>query len=192
MSGPYHATVSLNDGRELGMKWLTPQDSEAVLSFVHDLPEEEVRHLNQDLKDLRAMTARLERLNSDRLRILAAFDPEAGGRMAGYAYLLRGSWASAHRADVECFVHHDYRDLGLGSCLMRHLGAAARAMGLMLLKAEIHVDRKDLITAFKRLGFELKAILEDYRVDRQGRPYDVIILLERLQTTSAQEYLFRY
>lgn len=192
MPGPYLSTVSINDGREVGLKWLDPEDIPAVQAFMEDLTEDEVRLLNQDLKDIEAMTRRLGRLGGDRLRVLAAFDPEAGDRMAGYAYLLRGSWAAAHRALVECLVHRDYRDLGLGSTLLRELAEAGKAMGLMLLQAEIQVDRKEQITAFKRLGYELKAILEDYRVDRQGRPYDVIILLKRLRHPSAQDFLYKY
>ncbi len=192
MPGPYLSTVTINDGREVGLKWLEPADIPAVRSFLDDLSDDEVLLLNQDLKDVEAMTRRLERLGGSRLRILAAFDPEDGDRMAGYAYLLRGSWAAAHRAVVECVVHRRYRDLGLGSTLLKELAAAAKAMGLMMLQAEIQVERKDLIIGFKRLGFELKAILEDYRVDRQGRPYDVIILLKRLRYPSAQEFLYKY
>lgn len=192
MAGPYLSTVTINDGREVNVKWLGPADAEAVLAFVAAQDENDLLHLNQDLKDINAMSKRLARLGGDRLRILAAFDPEDGEKVAGYAYMLRGAWASAHRAVVECFIGPAYRDLGLGSTLLRELAAAAEAAGLMLLQAEIHVDKKELIIAFKRLGYELKAILEDYRLDRHGRPYDVIILLKRLRYQSTQDFLYRY
>lgn len=192
MAGPYLSTVSLNDGREVCIKWLGPEDNEAVLDFVASLDDNDLLHLNQDLKDFPAMSKRLARLGGDRLRILAAFDPDNGEKMAGYAYMLRGAWAAAHRAAVECFIQPVYRDLGLGSTLLREVAAAAKAAGLMLLQAEIHVDKKELIIAFKRLGYELKAILEDYRLDRHGRPYDVIILLKRLRYQSTQDFLYKY
>ncbi|MFZ5587249.1 MAG: GNAT family N-acetyltransferase [Thermodesulfobacteriota bacterium] len=192
MAGPYLSTVCLNDGREVCVKWLGPEDREAVVDFVRELDDGDLMFLNQDLKDIPALSQRLERLGGDQLRVLAAFDPDDSHKMAGYAYLLRGEWASAHRAAVECFIQPAYRDLGLGSTLLKEVAAAAKAAGLMLLQAEIHVDKKELITAFKRLGFELKAILEDYRVDRQGRPYDVIILLKRLRYPSAQDFLYKY
>ncbi|MFH1057361.1 MAG: GNAT family N-acetyltransferase [Pseudomonadota bacterium] len=192
MAGPYLSTVCLNDGREVCVKWLAPGDLPAVLEFVAGLDEADLSYLNQDLKDIPAMSNRLERLDEGRLRVLAAFDPENGDRMTGYAYLMCGLWAAAHRAAVECFLLPAYRDLGLGSTLLREVAAAAKAAGLMQLQAEIHVDKKEHIAAFKRLGFELKAILEDYRVDRHGRPYDVIILLKRLRYPSTQDFLYKY
>lgn len=186
------STAILNDGREMLLRWLGPDDKDLVLDFTRDLDDDEIRYLNQDLKDHEVMSSWLDQLGTDRYRLVAALDAEAGGRMAGYAYFFRGAFSGAHRADVEAFIHPAYRDLGLGSRLLREAADLATAMGILLLKAEMYVGRADLIKSFKRLDYELKAILEDFRLDREGHPYDAIIMMKRLVYQGNKEFLYRY
>jgi len=191
MAQDYHGTVILNDGRELVFQWLGAGHRPALEALVGALPEEKRRFLGLDFQKPGTFESCLGGEDSPR-RLLGAFDNEAGNRLAGYAYLSLGRDAHAHMAEVESVLHPDYYDLGLGSGLLREMVRYASAAGILLLRVEVNLDDKELISAVKRLGFEPKAILEDYRLDARGDPYDVIIMIRRLVFSSNQEFLYRY
>ncbi len=192
MSGQYFTTVILNDGRDVGLKWLQPDDLELVLQFIDSLDREQHANVSHDLVDPKAVRAAMAQLGGANPKMLGAFDLDSDHVLSAYAFFRRGAYSSAHRAKVQTIVHPHYRDLGMGSALMRFLSQTADEMQLMLLQVEIRMDQQELITACKRLGFELKAILEDFRVDLDGNPYDVIILLKRLKRQGEKEFLYRY
>ncbi len=192
MAQDYHGTVILNDGRELGFQWLGPGHRPALEALVGALPRDERRFLGLDFQKPGTFESCLAGGEDSPRRLLGAFDSEAGDRLAGYAYLVLGRDAHAHMAEVESVLHPEYRDLGLGSGLLREMVSHASGAGILLLRVEVNLDDKELISAVKRLGFEPKAILEDYRLDNQGEPYDVIVMIRRLVFSSNQEFLYRY
>jgi len=192
VAGSYHTTVMLNDGREVGLRWLTAEDRPLLEELAAALPAEDLRHLNQDLRQGEVLQQWLEGLAAGSMRLLGAQDPAEGGRLAGYCSLQPGRGAHAHLGELEVVLHPAYRDLGLGSNLVREVAGAAGEAGLMFLKAEVPVEELGLITAFQRLGFELKAIMENYRVDLAGEPYHAIIMLKRLRYQSHKEFLYRF
>lgn len=192
MGNDFSTTVMLNDGRDMVLRALGPQDKELALSFINDLGGIDQADPAHDLASPESLGAVMDRLAEPEVFCLAAFDPGENDRLAGYALLEQGRHSAAHRASLQSFVHPEYRDLGLGSNLMRTLTERAQEMSLMILQVEIRVDQQDLINACKRLGYQLKAVLEDYRVDPGGAPYDVIIMLKRLRKPGESEFLYRY
>ncbi|MCB2185813.1 MAG: GNAT family N-acetyltransferase [Deltaproteobacteria bacterium] len=185
-------TLSLNDGREVGLAWLGPQDAAPFAELACGLDADELNQQDLNLEDQEAVCAWLAEIGRTCFHVLAARDPGQGDALIGYAFLKRGRYSAAHRAMVASLLHPSFRNLGLGSGLLREVAHLGEDLGLMFLEAEIPASRRDLVASYKRLGFELKAILEDYRVDRQGRPYDVIILMKRLYHQVTQEFLYRY
>lgn len=186
------STVMLNDGRELVTRPVTAADAEAVRAFAAGLSEKQVRCLDQDLTDEAALGRWLDALAGPGYSVLGAFDPAEGQRLAGYCRLRLGTGSHAHSGNIEIFVHPDYTGLGLGSGLVREVSSRAEADDLFMLRAEVPVDDRDKLQALKTLGFELKAIVENWRIDTKGRPYDVIIMVKSLQYPSSQEFLYRY
>ncbi|KMY66671.1 hypothetical protein AAU61_16300 [Desulfocarbo indianensis] len=192
MAGATETTAILNDGRELALAWLTPGDAGIFPQLAESLAPADTAHLSLDLKNPAQLTRWLESLERGELLILAARDPEENRRLSGYCALRLGRGARAHMAQVETFLQPPYRDLGLGSTLIKEAAGLAAQRKLDYLEAEVHVEDRALIDALKNLGFELKAIIENYRVDCAGEPYDVIILLKRLSYPSKKEFLYRY
>jgi ribosomal protein S18 acetylase RimI-like enzyme len=192
MDENHHSTVILNDGRELGLAWLTPDDRGKLFGFMEALPEKDLGRLGLDYESASVLDACLNEDENRPCRLLAARDAEQGDRLAGLLVFYRGGGGRTHMARVETALHPAYRDLGLGSGLLREVIAYTSRAGLLLLVMEVHIDEKDLIVGVKRLGFEPKAIIEDYRVDRRGATYDVIVMIKRLQYPSNKEFLYRY
>jgi ribosomal protein S18 acetylase RimI-like enzyme len=192
MAQDYHGTVILNDGRELVFQWLGPGHRPALEALIQALPAEKRRFLGLNFREAGTYESCLSTDDESFRRLLGAFDSEGGDRLAGYAYLCLGRDAHAHMAEVETVLHPDYHDLGLGSGLLREMISHTSGAGILLLRVEANLDDKQLISALKRLGFEPKAILEDYRLDAEGEPYDVIIMIRRLLFSSDREFLYRY
>lgn len=184
--------LMLNDGSTVNCIWLTPENKSPLLELSRRLEPGMVGRHRQDLTNIEAVEQWLGALGSGGLAVLVAQDPGRNNRAAGYVYLQKGSRWSAHMGTVEAYVDPDYRNLGLGSGLLREIVRHAEGLGLMFVKAELPAERRDLVTAYKRLGFQLKAILEDYRVDRAGKPYDVLIMTKRVMVDSTQEFLYSY
>ncbi len=187
-----NADLMLNDGSLVDCIWLTPENKEPLLDLSRQLKPDMVGRHRQDLTNPKAVEQWLGALGKGGLSVLVAQDPGKGNRAAGYVYLQKGMLWSSHMGTVEAYVHPDYRNLGLGSALLREIVRHAEGLGLMFAKAELPAERRDLVTAYKRLGFHLKAILEDYRVDRTGKPYDVLIMTKRVMVDSTQEFLYSY
>lgn len=185
-------TAILNDGRELAIAWLTPAQASKFSEFLIGMNEDDIAHLSLNPQDPEQLERWLNGLERGELLILAARDPEKERRLAGFCALRLGKGAHSHMAQAETCLHPDYRDLGLGSTLIREAAGLASQRKLDFLKAEVHVEDRALMDALKNIGFELKAIIEDYRVDCSGKPYDVIIMLKRLSYPSNKEFLYRY
>jgi ribosomal protein S18 acetylase RimI-like enzyme len=192
MPSAKETTAILNDGRELTLAWLAADQAAKFSEFFSGLSEDDIRHLSLNPKDSGQLQRWLAGLERGNLFILAARDPEESLRLAGYCALKLGRGAHGHMAQVETFLHPDYRDLGLGSNLIKEAASLGSRRKLDFLEAEVHVEDRPLMDALKNLGFELKAIIEDYRVDCSGLPYDVIIMLKRLSYPSKKEFLYRY
>lgn len=192
MNSEGYTMIMLNDGRDMGMRWLTPADRALAMEFAGCLEPLQCPNLSHDLDDPEAMSMRMDLLGQGRVALIAAIDLAEPNQAAGLAMLKTGAHSNAHRASVQCYVRPEYQDLGLGSNLMRALEEKADELELMILQVEIRVDHQDLIVACKRLGFQLKAVLEDFRVDSAGEPYDVIIMLKRLKRQGDKEFLYRY
>lgn len=184
--------IMLNDGRELTLSWLGADDRPRFEAFCQSLGDGDLMCLHQDLGDHSCLDQWFEEVGGPGFHLLAAIDQAEGGRVAGYAFLRRGRFSASHRAMVESLVHPDYRSLGLGSAMLRQVAALGLSLELMFLEAEVPVIDRDLIDSYKRLGFELKAILEDYRLNRLGDPYDVIILMKRTRQAASKEFFYRY
>lgn len=192
MASANETTVILNDGRELALAWLTPDQAPQFSGFLTGMNGDETSHLSLNPQDSVQLERWLSGLERGDLLILAARDPEKERRLTGYCALRIGRGAHSHMAQAETFLHPDYRNLGLGSTLIKEAAGLASQRKLDFLEAEVHVEDRALMDALKNLGFELKAIIEDYRVDCSGEPYDVIIMLKRLSYPSNKEFLYRY
>ena len=188
----WQGEVMLNDGRELGLRWLGPDDLAQLRSWADGLPESEIEQLDIDLKDPGALEDWCAALGRGEALALGAFEPTQPDFPAGWCHLRPGRGSHAHLGWMEWFIHPQFRDMGLGSCLIRDIETRAQHRELVFLVAEVALGNKRRLEALKTLGFELKTIMEEYRVDREGRPYDVIILLKRLQLATRKDFLYRY
>jgi RimJ/RimL family protein N-acetyltransferase len=148
----YAVVERLRDGRQLEIRALRPADRAALLaSFERTSEESRYRrffapkrtfsekeidfYLNVDFVSHVALVAELEEGGQ---RVIAG-----GGR-----YVV----SEPGRAEVAFAVDDEHQGLGIGTRLMRHLVAIARAAGLRGFTAEVLSDNTAMLKVFERCG----------------------------------------
>ncbi len=172
----YRKFVTLKNGKRVMFRFLNDQDREALIQMFQEAPEEDIRFLKQDVKDLKLVNYWIDHLNYRKVLPLVAVDLESN-RLTADATLHRGKHAAKHIGEIRIFVSRPYRNLGLGSLMLEELLSLALQENLMWVKAEILADHKKVIKAFRAKGFEQKCILDDYFIRKDGVSHDVVLMM---------------
>ncbi len=183
----YRKFVNLKNGQRVMLRFLNEQDEEGLLRMFQEAPEEDTRFLKQDVKDVRLVKSWLKNINYRKVLPLMAVNLE-NNQLIADATLHRGKHAAKHIAEVRIFVSRPYRNLGLGSLMLEELINLAFKEGLMWLKAEIISDHKNVIKAFQAKKFEVRTILEDYFIRKDGLTHDVVLMMRPVQKKEEAEF----
>ncbi|HEX6829205.1 MAG TPA: GNAT family N-acetyltransferase [Burkholderiales bacterium] len=148
----YSATETLRDGRRIEIRALKPADEPALRATVRRMSEETIYrrffypkkslseqerdfYLNVDFVDHVALVAVLR---EDGREIIAG-----AGRYIGCA---------PGQAEVAFAVDDAHQGLGIGSLVMRHLTAIARAKGLREFVADVLPENAPMLKVFEKCG----------------------------------------
>lgn len=172
----YRKFVSLKNGKKVMFRFLTEQDRDALVQMFQEAPDEDIRFLKQDVKDLKLIDSWLDHINYRRVLPLVALDLDSN-KLIGDATLHRGKHAAKHIGEIRVFVARPYRNLGLGSLMLEELINLAFQENLQWLKAEVIADLKKVIKAFRAHGFDQKALLDDYFIRKDGMTHDVVLMM---------------
>ncbi|MBZ4660764.1 MAG: family N-acetyltransferase, partial [Desulfacinum sp.] len=66
----------------------------------------------------------------------------------------------------------------------------ATRRGLYFLKAKVLTENQLALRAFRQLGFEVKATLEDYFMTMDGKTKDVALMLKRLRFDMEEDFFY--
>jgi L-amino acid N-acyltransferase YncA len=72
--------------------------------------------------------------------------------------------------------------------MLKELIDLSLKMGLHWLKAEIIADHKKVIKAFRTLGFEARATLDDFFIRKDGVTHDVVLMLRPVLKRDETEF----
>jgi L-amino acid N-acyltransferase YncA len=183
----YRKFVNLRNGKRVMFRCLNAQDRESLVQLFQEAPEEDVRLLKQDVKDVELVNSWIEHLNYYKVLPLVAVDPEAN-RLVAEALLHRGKHASRHVGEIRIFVSRRFRDLGLGGLMLDELVGLAGKLDFQILRAEILLDHKALLKAFRSRGFESKCTLVDYFLRNDGVTHDVVLLVRPVIEKEESEF----
>lgn len=183
----YRKFVTLQNGKRVMFRFLNEQDREELVRLFQEAPDEDLRFLKQDVKDVKLVGSWVEHLNYQKVLPLVAVNLE-GNRLIADATLHRGRHAAKHIGEVRIFVSRSFRNLGLGSLMLEELINLAKKENLHWLKAEIIADHKKVVKAFRTRGFEVRATLEDYFIRKDGVTHDVILMLRPVVKREEAEF----
>lgn len=176
--------IVLPDGRHLGLRLMTAADREQILTFARSLPPDDLLFLRTDITEpaiVDQWIADLERANS--ITVLA----ETEGKLAGYAtlHLEQARW-TRRVGEIRVQVAPAFRGHGLGRRLTFEIFHLGQARGIKKMAAMMTPDQTGARAAFEKLGFQVEALLQDWVVDRGGRPRDLLIMSYDLEGLSNQ------
>ena len=174
----------LSDGRRVTLRMMEPGDRDEVLKFARSLPQDDLLFLRTDITEpatIDEWMSNLERGTS--VTVLA----ELGREVVGYATLHTEQARWTRRVgEIRVLVGAEFRGLGLGRELAAEIFQLGRLRGLKKMAAMMTPDQTGARAAFEKLGFQVEALLQDWVVDRDGRPRDLLIMSHDLEGLSAQ------
>ncbi len=167
--------ATLNDGNQVTIRPLRPDDSAALHQFFLRVPEEDRFYLNNDVTAPEVIAEFTGNISMDVAIPLVAV---SGDRIIADSTLHRSRRASRrHVGELRIVVDTEYRGRGLGARLIDELIQLGVDLGLERLAFEL-VDRREMpaIQAAKAAGFEQVAVLEGRVRDMYGIMQDLVIL----------------
>jgi RimJ/RimL family protein N-acetyltransferase len=180
----YPRKIKLPDGRELRLRLMQPEDRDQVLSFARSLPPDDLLFLRTDITEPAIVDQWIAGLkHGNTITVLA----EAGRELAGYAtlHLEQAQW-TRRVGEIRVQVAPDYRGRSLGRRLTAEIFQLGQRRGIKKMAAMMTPDQTGARAAFEKLGFQVEALLQDWVVDRGGRPRDLLIMSYDLEGLNDQ------
>lgn len=181
-SSGYARELKLSDGRRVSLRLMEAADKQKVLRFAQSLPLDDLLFLRTDITEPALVDEWMRNLEKGAtVTVLAEVDAE----LAGYAslHLDQARW-TRRVGEIRLQVGVPYRGVGLGKQLAAQIFRLGQARGLKKMAAMMTPDQAGARAAFEKIGFSVEALLQDWVVDRKGRPRDLLIMSHDLEGLS--------
>lgn len=178
----YPKQVQLQDGTEVWLRPLRPDDRDRLYSFFKLLPTRDRRYFKHDVSQREVITNWCRNIDYDNvLPILAVVKENDHERVVADATLHteRHGWAT-HVARIRCVIAKEMRKKGLAIIMLREVYDRAVMRGIQKVQAEIRDDNARAIALIKRLGFKKEAVFKNHAMDMQGKLHDMLIFYNDL------------
>jgi RimJ/RimL family protein N-acetyltransferase len=171
----FSKTIKLKDDSTVVIRPLSKQDGPALLSFFAEVPENDRLFLKEDVTKKEVIDKWINELDYDKVLPLVA---EKDSRIIGDATLHYNKYRwQQHMAEIRCVIARDFQQMGLATSLMRELLTFAQQKDVSKIRANIMDTQKSARRAFQRLGFKKEAELKGFLVDMEGKPHDLILMV---------------
>ena len=172
----YRKLFHLKDDTRVMLRLLHEGDRQNLIDLFQKASPVDLWFFRHDLKNRSLLNFWLNHLDYRRLLPVVAVNLEDNQVIAA-ATLLRGKHTAQHIGEIKLFIAKPFRNLGLGSKILDELVQLARQERFYWLKAEVVAEQKQLIKALRNKGFQIRAILEDFFVRKDGEAHDVLLLM---------------
>ncbi len=181
-SSGYARELKLSDGRRVSLRLMEAADKQKVLSFAQSLPLDDLLFLRTDITEPALVDEWMRNLEKGATVTVLA---EVDAKLAGYAslHLDQARW-TRRVGEIRLQVGVPYRGVGLGKQLAAQIFRLGQARGLKKMAAMMTPDQAGARAAFEKIGFSVEALLQDWVVDRKGRPRDLLIMSHDLEGLS--------
>ena len=152
----YSANETLRDGRVIAIRAQRPEDLQAWRKAMARSSQESLYHRFFQIKHGFSEKEEHYFLDIDFIKhvaLVAVADENGKSIVGGCRYIL----VEPGKAEISFHVIDEYQAKGIGSLLMRHLAAIARAAGITELTAEVLSDNEPMIKVFARSGLQFNA-----------------------------------
>lgn len=171
----FPTTLRAEDGSQIAVRPMQPQDEKALLEFFRRIPEEDRYYLKEDVTSAEVIGRWAKEVDYNRAIPLLAL---SGDRIVADGTLHRRRAGSRrHIGEVRVVVDPAFRNKGIGRGLIRMLVDLATQEKIERLTFEVVSDREEPArSAGMLLGFYPRAVLPGYTRDKDGTPHDLVIM----------------
>src|SRR6185437_8035690 len=164
------------------LRLMEQRDKDQILAFARALPQDDLLFLRTDITESASVDEWIRNVErGDTATVIA----ETNGEIVGYASVHSDHARWTRRVgEIRVQVGASYRGLGLGRQLASQSFHLGQLRGLKKMAAMMTPDQAGARTAFEKLGFQVEALLQDWVVDRNGRPRDLLIMSHDLEGLS--------
>jgi L-amino acid N-acyltransferase YncA len=174
--------VKLSGGKHAQLRLMGLSDRQKILDFARALPPDDLLFLRTDITEPAIVD---EWARNVERGITVTVLAEIEGEMAGYASVHTDQARWTRRVgEIRLQVGKQYRGIGLGRRLAAEIFKLGQARGVKKMAAMMTPDQTGARAAFEKLGFQVEALLQDWVVDRDGRPRDLLIMSYDLEGLS--------
>ena len=148
-------TVTLQDGRDLLLRPILPEDEHELIRTYSSLsPEElELRFFVSSQTFTHMTTARSTQIDYDREMTFVLTDPGVPGESAVHGVVSAATDPDNDSAEFAIIIPHTMTGLGLGRFLMERIIAYCRQRGTRVLRGEVLKENTRMLRLCRRLGF---------------------------------------
>ncbi|MEZ4701003.1 MAG: bifunctional acetate--CoA ligase family protein/GNAT family N-acetyltransferase [Rhodothermales bacterium] len=170
----YVSTWKMEDGSDVILRPIRPEDEPMMVNLHHDLSEQSVyfryiQNLSLEHRTDHRRLARLCFIDYDReIAFVAEHQNPATNRAEIVAAARLSRNPDPVEAEVSILVHDDYQQRGVGTELLRRLLDAGRAEGLQRVTGQTLPENHGMRRLFEKLGFTVK-YLPDERIVQAER-----------------------
>ena len=171
--------MSTDEGDELRIEPIAPEDHQGVLTFLKRLPLGEYTFVKADAADP-AVVAGWTAGGTGRYLVARRQD-----EVVGVVAVVPGLGWSAHVGDLRLVVDPARRGHGVGAALARRAMSEAVALGLRKVTVEVPAGQTGVCRLFQDLGFVPEALLTDQLLESDGTSQDLLVLAHPVPETMA-------
>ena len=166
------------DGREVTLRAPRWSDLDDMLEFINSLVEEgaEINVNQKTTRDAETdwLARHLFAVEKDEKVALVA---EVDGRFIGQVEVKPESGYSRHVGVLGIAIREGYRDIGIGTELMKEAENQARQMGLKILKLEVYATNSKALHVYEKTGYQVVGRIPKANL-REGNYIDIIMAKE--------------
>lgn len=180
----YPKDAVLRDHRQVQLRAMAAGDRDAILEFAQELPPNDLLFLRTNIAEPPVVNEWIANIAVGRtFTVLATVE----GKVVGFVSLHynQADW-TRHLGEVLIITSDAYRSVGLGRLLAVEIYAAADALELRKLSAQMALDQPGARATFERLGFRPEALLTDFAIDADGTTRDLLVMTFDLAGISAE------
>jgi ribosomal protein S18 acetylase RimI-like enzyme len=168
-------TAKLKDDTLITVRPMVAGDEEALFRFFQGLPDDLLIFIRHNVKNRRVIQEWVKRLNYERVLPLLGF---VGDDIVADVTLHRVPYGwKRHIGRVRIVVAPAYQRLGLATLMLNELVELAGELGLEKLWAEVPLDSRGAIGAFRNAGYVCKAVIEGLVKDIRNQNMDILIMI---------------
>ncbi len=165
----------LKDGTVITIRPMVSEDADALVKFFKELPDDILLFVRHNVKDESVVRSWAELLDYNKVFPLVAL---VENKIIADVTLHRVPYGwKRHLGSVRIVVSPKYQKLGLATLMLNEIVDLAAELGLEKLWAEVPLDSRGAMAAFKNAGFSCKAVIEDLIKDKAGKNADILIMI---------------